>query len=35
MPERNLYDEYNQHSMQALDFFVEKAHRTSLPFNKD
>ena len=34
MPELNLYDKSNQHSMQVLDFFVEKA-RTSLPFNKD
>ena len=35
MPERNSYDEYNQHSMQVLDLFIEKSHRTSLPFNKD
>lgn len=35
MLELNLYDKYNQHSVQVLDFFVEKAHRTSLPFNKE
>lgn len=35
MPELNLYDKYNQHSMQVLDFFFGKARRTSLRFNKD
>lgn len=35
MPQLNLYDKYGQHSMQVSDFLVEKAHRTSLPSNKD